>query len=107
MFAFWTDGFPICWESCILCSVGSCCFTIHGVAGFLYPEVAHCWRSWDSIADSCWSWGAIKSSSFLFILSFNVSGLQVNSFLCIASGSNLAFSPLILTNFIFIHAVAK
>lgn len=54
---FWTDGIPICGKSCILCSMGCSYLIVYGVAGFLYPEMAYCWRSWDCLVDSCRSWG--------------------------------------------------
>lgn len=56
---FLTDGFPICWQSCVHCSLGRCSFIIHGVVGFFYPEMDHCWRSWNSFANPCWSRGAV------------------------------------------------
>lgn len=58
-FFFLADGFSICREGCLLCSMGCCYFVIHGVARFLYSKVAYCRRSWDSTIDTGWSWGEI------------------------------------------------
>lgn len=54
-----SDGFSICWKSCIFCSLGCSCFIVHGAVGFLYPEMADSWRSWNSASDTCWSWGML------------------------------------------------
>lgn len=56
---FLTDGLPICWQSCVHRSLGCCGFIIYGVVGVFYPEMAHCWRSWNSFANPCWSRGAV------------------------------------------------
>lgn len=74
---FLTDGLPICWQSCVHCSLGCCGFIIHGVVGVFYPEMAHCWRSWNSFANPCWSRGAvvficlIADIIYIFIIQLN------------------------------------
>lgn len=71
LFPDFADGLPVCWKSYIYCSVGCCSVIVHGVARFLYSKVAHCWRAWDSLDHSCWSWGVFQFfNSFTLFANF-------------------------------------
>ena len=74
IFLLLADGLPVCWESCLYCNMGGCCFIVHGVAGFFHPEMANCWGSWHSIAHPCWSWGKPPFSPYLPYSNFSFSG---------------------------------
>lgn len=91
--------------------MGGCCCTIHGVAGFLYTQMAHCWRSWDSFDYACWPRGDTSLALSLLVSWKLISSGSLSSFFFNLSKDILIkpeFLPFqILTNFlssIMIHA---
>ena len=60
---FAADGIWFYHKSSLYWYLDCCCFSLYGIAGFQYPEVDNCWRFWDSIAYTCWSWGTTTHSA--------------------------------------------